>query len=184
MNLSIDASFMEQSITDFLNNKFPGKVLGDYTYRGQFSLYVTADALYEIALALKEEAALSFDFLVDICSVDHLGKAWESEGRYEIVYTLLSLEHTYRFMLRVKIADHTVAPQSLCDIWHSANWLEREVWDMMGIEFKKHPNLTKIVTDDDLEGHPLRKDFGLVYEEPQFSHNHDEVLITPDNPNH
>lgn len=175
---------MKQSITDFLNKKFPGKLLSEYSHCDQFSVYVPADALCDIARALKEEPALKFDFLIDICSVDHLGRAWESEGRYEIVYTLLSLEHTYRFMLRVKIADHTAAPETLCGIWHSANWLEREIWDMMGIEFKNHPNLTKIVTDDELEGHPLRKDFGIVYEHSQFSHNHDEVVITPDNPFH
>ncbi len=175
---------MKQKITEFLEKKFPGKVKGEYSHRDQFSLYLSADALYDIARALKEEPALKFDFLMDICSVDHLGKAWESEGRYEIVYTLLSLKHTYCFMLRVKIADHRDAPKTLSGIWHSANWLEREVWDMMGIEFREHPNLTKIVTDDDLEGHPLRKDFGLIYEQPQFSYNHDEVVITPDNPNH
>lgn len=175
---------MRKQITEFLEKKFPGKVIGEYIHRDQFSLYLPADALFDIAQALKEDPELKFDFLMDICSLDHLGKTWESEGRYEIVYTLLSLKHTYRFMLRVKIADHRAAPKTLCGIWQTANWLEREVWDMMGIEFKDHPNLTKIITDDDLEGHPLRKDFGLTYEHPQFSHNHDEVVITPENPNH
>lgn len=175
---------MEDKLRTFLNERFPGKVLGEYSHRGQHSFYVEPSSIRDIAVALKDDPELEFTFLTDVCSVDHLGRPWEKDGRFEVIYILTSLKLNYRFMLRVRIKDDSVRIPTLSHDWNTANWLEREVWDMMGIVFEGHEDLTKIVTDDELEGHPLRKDFGIVYEIPQFSHNKHDVEVVPNNPNH
>lgn len=175
---------MNDALKKFITEKFPGMLLRDSVYREQLSLYVEARALREIAKALKDDSELAYEFLIDICSVDRLGQPEEKDGRFEVIYTLMSLKLNHRFMLRVTLDAEKPSVPTLSGDWHCANWLEREVWDMMGIDFAGHPDLTKIVTEDDLEGHPLRKDFGIQYEIPQFSHNLNEVEVVPDNPNH
>ena len=175
---------MTDALKKFITEKFPGMLLADSMHRDQLSLRVEARSVREIVLALRDDSELAYTFLVDISSVDHHGRRWEKDGRFEVIYTLLSLENNHRFMLRVLLPEDKLTLPSLSEEWNCANWLEREVWDMMGIVFEGHPNLTKIVTDDDLEGHPLRKDFGIQYEIPQFSHNSTDVEVVPDNPNH
>lgn len=175
---------MNDTLKTFITEKFPGMYLRESVHCDQLSIYVEARAVREIIVALKDDAELEYNFLVDICSLDHLGQRWEKDGRFEVVYTLMSLKHNHRFMLRVLLGAEKPSVPTLTKDWYCANWLEREVWDMMGIEFEGHPELTKIVTDEDLEGHPLRKDFGIQYEMPQFSHNVNEIEVVPDNPFH
>lgn len=175
---------MENKLRTFLKDRFGDKILSEYSHRGQLSFYIEPSAVRDVAVALKDDPELKFDFLMDICSVDHLGRPAEKDGRFEVIYTMLSIKNNFRFMLRTRIKDDSVTIPTLCNDWHCANWLEREVWDMMGITFDGHPDLTKIITNDDVEGHPLRKDFGLIYEIPQFSHNVNEREVVPNNPNH
>jgi NADH-quinone oxidoreductase subunit C len=175
---------MEDKLRTFLTGRFGEKILSEYTHRGQLSFYVQSRALRDIAVALKDDAELKFEFLTDITAVDHQGRPWENEGRFELVYILTSLKNTFQFMLRTKLPEDAATAPTLSHDWSCANWLEREVWDLMGVRFEGHPDLTKIVTDDELEGHPLRKDFGITYEMPQFSHNSSDIEIVPDNPHH
>ena len=114
---------MEEKLRTFLNERFTGKILSEYTNRGQLSFYVEPAALRDIAVALKDDTELKFDFLMDVCSVDHLGRPWEKEGRFEVVYVLLSLKNNYRFMLRVKLPDDTVTIPTLSRDWHTAGRL-------------------------------------------------------------
>ncbi len=175
---------MEDKLRTFLKDLFGEKILSEYTHRGQLSFYIQPQALREIAVALKNDSDLKFDFLTDITVVDHQGQAWEKDGRFEMVYIFLSLKNTFQFMLRAKLPENAATMPTLSKDWACANWLEREVWDLMGIKFEGHPELTKILTVDELVGHPLRKDFGITYEMPQFSHNSDEIEVVPDNPHH
>lgn len=163
----------EIQVRDFLQRKFGEAILKQVTFADQESYIVRADALFEICQALFQEKSLDVRFLADITSVDWLDHPMAADGRYEVVYNLYSLKHKYRFFLKVHLPEDDPTIDSLTSLWRGANWMEREVFDLMGIKFTGHPNLERILTADDMEGHPLRRDFPLTYELPQFSHNKD-----------
>lgn len=160
-------------IQEFLKSRFAEVIIGEDDFRDQQSFLVKPEAILDICQALYDEADLDVRFLADITSVDWYGQPEESQGRFQVIYNLYSLTHKYRFFLKARVPAEKPEIQSLTPIWNGANWLEREVWDLMGIVFIGHPDLTKILTPDDLEGHPLRRDFPLTYETPQFSWNKD-----------
>jgi len=162
---------MEEKIRSFLESRFAEAVIREDMFRGQQSFYVKPEALVPICEELVLDSELDVRYLADITSLDWLGHAEERNGRFEVVYNLYSLSSKYRFFLKVRLPADRPRVGSVTHLWSSADWLEREVYDMMGIEFDGHPNLSKILTTDDLEGHPLRKDFPLTWEQPQFSWN-------------
>jgi NADH-quinone oxidoreductase subunit C len=164
---------MEDRVREFLKARFGDMIVREDNFRDQQSFYVEPRSLTGIAEALYNADELDVKYLADITSVDWYGHERANEGRFEVVYNLYSLKHQYRFFLKVHLPEQNPSIQSLTPLWAGANWLEREVWDMMGIVFIGHPELTKILTADDLEGHPLRRDFPLTYEEPQFTWNKD-----------
>jgi NADH-quinone oxidoreductase subunit C len=171
---------MEDKLRGFFKKYFAEAIIKEDNFRDQQSLYIRKEYLFDICRALKSDEELSFYFLMDICSLDWLGQPDEAEGRFEIIYNLYSLKNRYRFFIKVKLSAEKPEVDSLCSLWNAADWLEREVYDMMGIIFIGHRDLRKIVTADELEGYPLRKDFPLTYEMPQFSHNKDappEVIL-------
>lgn len=165
---------MQEKIREFLKTEFPDAIIREDNFRGQQSLYIRKEFLFDICKALFDNKELEFIFLADICSLDWLNLPDESDGRFEVIYNIYSFKHKYRLLLKVKLSGDDPKIDSLTSIWQAANWLEREVFDLMGIIFVGHPDLRKIVTADDLEGYPLRKDFPLTYEVPQFSFNKDE----------
>ena len=135
--------------------KFPSAILGENEFRGEKTLKLDASSLREICLFAKEE--LAFDYLVDVSSVDHFG----DEPRFEIVYELYSMEHGTHLRLKIKVSEDTCEAPTVTDIWPTANWHEREVYDMMGIRFADHPDLRRILMWEGYPYHPLRKDFPL-----------------------
>ena len=163
----------EQEIREFLNNNFGKEIVAEDNFRNQLIFIVQPEAIYDICDSFLREDRLDVKFLADITSVDWLGHEMATKGRFEIVYNLYSLKHKGRFFLKTYLPEESPEIRSLTPLWNSANWLEREVFDMMGIVFTGHPDLTKILTPDDLEGHPLRRDFPLTWEEPKFSWNKD-----------
>jgi len=165
---------MEEKIKEFLLEKFGEAITAESEFREQLSLVINKDSLFDICSSLKNNTDLDFNFLIDICAIDWLGQNEEADGRFEVFYNLYSLKNKFPLFIRIKLTAGEPEIDSLCSLWQSANWLEREVYDMFGIEFIGHPNLVKIVTPDELKGHPLRKDFSLTYETPQFSHNLNE----------
>ncbi len=165
---------MEEQVRGFIKDRFGEAVIREDDFRGEQSFYIKPEALIEICQAFLEDNELQVTFLSDITAVDWLGHERENEGRFELIYNLYSLTHAHRFFLKVRLPSEAPRIASLCDLWPGANWMEREVYDLFGVEFVGHPDLTKILTPDDLEGHPLRKDFSLTYEQPQFSWNKDE----------
>jgi NADH-quinone oxidoreductase subunit C len=156
-----------------MQERFAEQIIREDNFRGQQSFYIDPKALMEICQAAMEDPDLDFRFLADITSCDWLGYEQEKGARFEVIYNLCSFSRKYRFFLKVMLPAEKPEIASLTPLWNGANWLEREVWDMMGIRFTGHPDLTKILTPDDLEGHPLRKDFPLTYEVPQFTWNKD-----------
>ncbi|MDE0735236.1 MAG: NADH-quinone oxidoreductase subunit C [Pirellulaceae bacterium] len=127
-------------------------------FRGQSRLVVTADQLLETARYLKQEQ--SFDMLVDITCVDYLHYRGATD-RFGLVVLLANTTEALRLTLRVMLNEPRPTVTSLTSLWQSANWLEREVWDMFGIHFEGHPDLRRILLPEAFTTHPLRKDYPL-----------------------
>lgn len=164
---------MEDKLREFFNN-FKDDIIKEEKFRGDVSYYVKKEAIFPICQALLADNTLDVRYLSDIASLDWLGHEQEKDGRFEVVYNLYSISNTYRFFIKVRLDGENPSIKSVVDLWDGANWMEREVFDMMGINFEGHPNLTKIITADELDGHPLRKDFPLTWEQPKFTWNKDE----------
>ena len=165
---------MEDKLREFFNSRFADALIREDIFRDQQSFHVKPGDLVEICRALMEDADLKVKYLSDITSLDWLNHEQEKDGRFEVVYNLYSLDNRYRFFIKVRLPEQKPCVHSLTSLWRAANWMEREVYDLMGIEFEGHPDLTKILTPDELEGYPLRKDFPLTWEQPAFSWNKDD----------
>lgn len=123
---------------------------------------VVPGALRKIMEFLKNDSRLLFNVLLDVTAVDFLGR----EPRFEVVYHLLSLPLNQRLRIKVRVSGDKPAIDSVTALWESANWLEREVWDMFGIEFAGHPDLKRILLYPEFQGHPLRKDYPIRRRQP------------------
>jgi NADH-quinone oxidoreductase subunit C len=124
---------------------------------------------------LKRSPEFKFRQLIDIIGVDYPQK----DKRFEVIYLLLSHERNFRVSLKIKINEKKIIP-TLTGIFPSANWQEREVFDMYGVRFANHPDLRRILTDYEFEGYPLRKDFPLTgYKEVRYSAEHQKVIYEP-----
>lgn len=165
---------MKDALIAFLKDNFSDSILEIDEFRGDVWYQIKPKSLIEICETLKSEPQFQAKYLAEITCVDWLGHEEEKKGRFEVVYSLYSYKHSYRFFLKVRLESDNPQIKTLSNIWKGAIALEREVYDLFGIIFEGHPNLTKIVTPDELEGHPLRKDFPLTWEQPHFSWNKDD----------
>ena len=167
-------AFSEQ-IREFLTSRFGEAIVREENFRGDQSFFIQPASLADIGQALLDDDDLDARFLKDITCVDWFGHEDEmKEGRFEVVYNFYSVKHKARFFLKVRLPEENPAIDSLTVLYNAANWLEREVWDLFGVVFTGHPNLIKILTPDELEGHPLRRDYPLTWEQPRFSWNKDD----------
>ena len=142
---------------------------------GQLTLEINVEDLYSTILYFKTNDKCRFRQLIDITAVDYL----EKDKRFKIVYFLLSHENNLRIIINVNIEEKTPLP-SITKIFPSANWMEREVFDMYGISFSGHPDLRRILTDYGFEGYPLRKDFPLTgHTEVRYSEEKKKVIHEP-----
>jgi NADH-quinone oxidoreductase subunit C len=142
--------------------RFEGKILVKPIFRGETTWLVEADALHAVLKSLKEDDG--FDFLVDLSSVDNFG----SEPRFEVVYELFSYLTLRHLRIKTLVSEEVNEVASVVNIWRTADWHEREVFDMMGIRFKGHPNLRRILMWDGYPYHPLKKDFPLEGKETEM----------------
>ncbi len=124
---------------------------------GEVTVVLARDALVAAAKILRDEPELRFDFLSDLCGVDWKGR----RERFDVVYHLYSMKHNVRLRLKVRLTEEELSIPSVSEIWPTANWHERETFDMFGIEFTGHPDLRRILNPDDFEGFPFRKDFPI-----------------------
>lgn len=146
-------------IEEFFNkyaSRFPGKVTRLPVFREEESWVADSSILHDLLSQLKKEE--EFIYLVDISSVDNFGK----EPRFEVVYELCRLEDLAHIRIKTTVSEDHLSVPTISDIWKGANWLEREVFDMMGIRFDGHPDLRRILMWDGYPFHPLRKDFPLA----------------------
>jgi NADH-quinone oxidoreductase subunit C len=138
-----------------------GKLLGPkiqekIEFRGETTFLIAAKDLREVAQFCKEE--LSFDYLLDISSVDHFG----DEPRFEVVYELYSMTLAVHLRLKLRLSEDHLMVDTISDIWPTANWHEREIYDMMGLRFNGHPDLRRILMWEGYPFFPLRKEFPLA----------------------
>lgn len=148
---------MIESLKMQISGALGTKVLAVDVFRGELSFTVAIEDIAQILTTLKEEASGSFTQLSDLTAVDYPNRP----RRFDLIYQLLSVTLNRRIRLKAEIGDGEVAP-SVSSIFTTADWSEREVWDMFGIFFNGHNDLRRLLTDYGFEGHPLRKDFPLT----------------------
>ncbi len=142
---------------------------------GELTIVVPAARIRQVLTYLRDDPALLFKELVDLCGVDYP----EREPRFDVVYHLLSLHHNQRIRVKVRTDEATPVP-SVVAVYPTAGWFEREAWDMYGILFSEHPDLRRLLTDYGFDGHPLRKDFPLTgYVELRYDDEQKRVVYEP-----
>jgi NADH-quinone oxidoreductase subunit C len=148
----------EIPVADKLKELFADAVQEVTEAHGELTIVVSREQIVDICQVLKEDLDLHYNMLMDIAGVDYLGR----EPRFEVVYHLYSIPHNSRLRLKVRVPESDLAVPSVTPLWSTANWHEREAFDMLGIEFSGHPDLRRIYMPDDYPGHPLRKDFPIL----------------------
>jgi NADH-quinone oxidoreductase subunit C len=170
-----------QDLGDYVVGALPGDIVGTELALGELSLKVPAASIQKVLTFLRDDSQCLFKQLMDICGVDYP----ERERRFDVVYHLLSLRHNQRVRVKVEADEETPVP-SVVDVFVSAGWYEREVWDMYGVGFAGNPDLRRILTDYGFDGHPLRKDFPLTgfvelrYDDEQKRVVYEPVKLTQD----
>ena len=164
-----------KNLEKLINSELSSKIQNSLISNDEFSIEVGEIDLIDVVQFLKSNESCKFKQLIDIAGVDYP----ENEKRFELVYLLLSHEHNTRIKVIIKFQiDQTIS--SLTKIFPSANWMEREVFDMYGIKFKNHPDLRRILTDYGFKGYPLRKDFPLTgFNEVRYSEKEKKVIYEP-----
>jgi len=159
-------------LNKLLNSELTTKIIKTYIEHEELSIDVEIENLYSVLLFLKTDDRCRFKQLIDIAAADYPDK----EKRFEICYLLLSHENNLRIKILTTIGlDEKIS--SIIKLYPSANWMEREVFDMYGIKFKNHPDLRRILTDYGFDGHPLRKDFPLTgFNEVRYSEKEKKVI--------
>ena len=148
---------------------------------GVDNILVNKESILEVVQKVKEDEELLYEQLVDITATDNiLSKTSYSNERYTLIYTFLSLKFNKRLFVFTNISEEDLNIDSITQIFESANWYERECYDLFGINFKNHPNLQRLMNDYNFQGHPLRKDFPLTgYEEVRYDENLKKVVYEP-----
>ena len=186
----------DPSPSEILRVRFPEAVLAVHSYRGDHTAAVRAQDWLQVARFIKKDPSLQMNFLMDLSAVDYLaferptqpqaahinagihvrqpmdlpdqvpwpGKA--TEDRFEVVCHFFSLPLRQRFRVKIPLPEQKPEMDSVASLWGSADWFEREVWDMYGIRFHGHPNLKRILMYEGFEGHPLRKDYPVNKRQP------------------
>jgi NADH-quinone oxidoreductase subunit C len=164
-----------QNLEKLINSELSSKIYNSSISNEELSIDISDNDIVEVVQFLKSNENCKFKQLIDIAGVDYP----ENEKRFELIYLFLSHESNIRIKLLTKLEiDQTI--NSITKIFPSANWMEREVFDMYGIKFKNHPDLRRILTDYGFKGHPLRKDFPLTgFNEVRYSEKDKKVIYEP-----
>ena len=164
-----------QELEKIVSSELTSKIKKSSVDFNELMIECNIENLIDTIQFLKSSDKLKFKQLIDIAGVDYL----DSDKRFQLVYLLLSHEKNLRIKVSINIEMGAEVP-SLTKIFQSANWMEREVFDMYGIKFQNHPDLRRILTDYNFEGHPLRKDFPLTgFEEVRYSEKDKKVIYEP-----
>ena len=164
-----------ESLEKVINSELASKIVCSKINHNQIFINIEYNNLIEVLLFLKTNSITKFRQLIEITAVDYP----EKEQRFRMIYLLLSHETNSRIVIDYYLKENKIIP-SITNIFPSANWMEREVFDMYGIEFKDHPDLRRILTDYNFKGFPLRKDFPLTgHNEVRYSEQDKKVIYEP-----
>jgi NADH-quinone oxidoreductase subunit C len=164
-----------QELGEYIADALPQEIVETETGLDELTVLAQRGALVKVLTFLRDDANCQFQQLLDLCGVDYP----QRDPRFEVVYNLLSLTHNRRIRVKVRTDEETPVP-SVTGVFSSANWWERETWDLMGILFSDHPDLRRIMTDYGFEGHPLRKEFPLTgYVEVRYDDEQKRVVYEP-----
>ena len=148
---------------DRINSKYKGVILDSHDFRGDQTITVQKNILIELFKFLRDDPELDFKFLMDLTAVDYLNR---KDNRFEVVYHFYSLQHNDRLRVKVPLSEDDCTIDSVSSLWKTANWYEREVWDLYGIKFNGHPDMRRILLYEEFKGHPLRKDYPINKRQP------------------
>jgi NADH-quinone oxidoreductase subunit C len=153
------------ALAEAVRAKHPNLVVEASELSGEACVTAKKDGLRALAQSLKTDPDFRFNMLMDLFAVDYLH--WEEKAvRFEVVYNLFSLEKNHRLFVKVAVDERDASLDSVTPVWGSADWFERETWDMMGIRFNGHPNMKRILMYEGFEGHALRKDYPYNRRQP------------------
>ncbi len=175
-----------QALAAHAKGLFGAAITGVSEARGELTFEIKREELLPVCHILRDDPVCKFEQLMDLCGVDYLNYAKEAphkpakRPRFAVVYHLLSLTHNQRIRLRVFLDGEPPVLNSVAEVWNSANWYEREAFDLFGIVFEGHPDLRRILTDYGFIGHPFRKDFPLSgHVEMRYDPDQGRVIYQP-----
>ena len=153
------------ALTEKIRSRFPNLVLDAFDNKGDQMIVVKKEGIKDICSALKNDSEFQFNVLMDLSAVDYLH--WEEKAdRFEVIYNLYSISKNRRLFIKALVKESEPEIDSVVATWPSADWYEREVWDMFGIRFKGHPNLKRILMYEEFKGYALRKDYPCDKRQP------------------
>jgi NADH-quinone oxidoreductase subunit C len=176
--MSTRLEFLEKAIDAALGARLKSRAID----RDELTIEVEAGEVNAVGKILRDDESLAFSTLLDLIGIDYQGYGNDWEGRrYAVVYNLLSIEHNWRVRVRAFCPnDEFPSLDTILGVWPSANWYEREAFDLYGIVFKGHPDLRRILTDYGFMGHPFRKDFPIAgYVEMRYDPEQKRVIYQP-----
>ena len=160
-----------RAIAELIKKEFGESIPSIEEVRGEVNLVVDAGSIPKVCELLRDDPGAEFDLLIALTAIDY----WPGDPRFHVVYELYSTTNNVIIGLRAHLPGSNPRIPTIETVFPNANWHEREVYDMFGITFEGHSDLRRILMPHDWEGHPLRKDYPLGYEEVQFSFNFDEI---------
>ena len=164
-----------EALGDYIESSMQPAILKKEIAHGELCFTIKRESVKRFMTFLLNDSTCDFKQLVDICGADYPDR----DERFEVVYNLLSLKHNFRIRVKLNATESTPV-DSISSIFSSANWFEREVWDMYGVYFNDHPDFRRLLTDYGFEGHPLRKDFPLTgYVELRYDETQKRVVYEP-----
>ena len=165
---------MSKIVLETLQARLGDKVIETHSHLGDDTALVHPSVWHEAAMLLRDEHTLGFDLFIDLCAVDYPTR---EEGRFEVVLHLYSTTKRHRIRLKTRVGDgegEGAELDSITSVWSGANWFERETFDMMGITFRGHPDLRRILMYPEFQGYPLRKDYPAQCTQPLVPYRTEE----------
>jgi NADH-quinone oxidoreductase subunit C len=154
---------MEANVTlKKLSSQFPDSVVETHSYRGDDTAVVKKEDILKVCKFLRDDEDLLYNFMMDLTAVDYLGRV----PRFEVVYHFYSMKYNRRVRIKAQVSETDCSIDSIVPLWISANWFEREAYDLYGVIFRGHPELRRILLYEGFEGHPLRKDYPIKKRQP------------------
>jgi NADH-quinone oxidoreductase subunit C len=164
-----------KDLGDHIAQALPNDVVAAEVKLDELMVTVRAAAVVRVLTFLRDDTKCQFKLLMDVCGADYP----QREQRFDVVYNLLSMKHNQRVRVKALTDEATPVP-SVVSVFSSANWFERETWDLFGVFFSDHPDLRRLLTDYGFQGHPLRKDFPLTgYVEVRYDQEQKRVVYEP-----